>query len=69
MSEKHGLNQVPKELSSTRNEKANTHEHGMNYSRWCMVSVVFRGGGSAFGWAESMTGRWSLHRTQNNDSI
>lgn len=44
VSEKHGLNQVPKELSSTRSEKANTHEHGMNYTRWCMVSVVFGGG-------------------------
>lgn len=53
MSEKHGLNQVPKELPSTWSEKANTHEHGMNYTRqWCMLSVVFGGAGRGFGWEE-----------------
>lgn len=40
VSEKRGLNQVPKGFPSIWSEKANTHEHGMNYTRqWCMLSV------------------------------
>lgn len=41
VSEKHGLNQVPKELPSRWSKKANTHGHGMGNAGQYMFSTVF----------------------------